>query len=242
MMSKRRRLIYYELGGSTNGKEISMQRDLVIYSGGLDSTVLLAKVHAANKEVRAVHFSYGQKHSVSELQAALKVCIKLGVFMQIIELPFECWGFKSALLEQGEAIPIGDYDEENLKKTVVPFRNGVMISIAAGIAASQGGGTVHIGAHAGDHAIYPDCRPLFLDHMDGALQSGTIHRVNLEIPFIHLSKSSIVKFGAKISAPMELSYSCYKGGELHCGECATCRERKKAFEEANIPDQTEYVK
>ena len=231
--------MYYELD---NRKAHNMQRDLVIYSGGLDSTVLLAKVKAANPEVKAMHFSYGQKHSTSECQAALKVCIQLNVFMQIIELPFAQWGFKSALLEHGEAIPTGDYDEENLKKTVVPFRNGIMISIAAGIVASQGGGTVHIGAHAGDHAIYPDCRGAFLHSMQQAVGEGTAEKVALVRPFVAASKSAIVKLGVELGAPMELSYSCYKGGEIHCGECATCRERKQAFKDADVTDNTEYEK
>lgn len=217
-----------------------MQRDLVIYSGGLDSTVLLTKVQAMNPETKAIHFKYGQKHDERELQAALKVCTKLGAFLQIIELPFQHWGFKSSLLEQGEPIPVGEYDEENLKKTVVPFRNGIMISIAAGIIASQGGGTLHIGAHAGDHAIYSDCRPNFLYSMQRAVNEGTDHGIGLARPFVEMSKADIVVLGVNLHAPMELSYSCYKGGEIHCGECPTCLERKKAFKEAMTQDLTEY--
>lgn len=228
-----------------------MEKALVIYSGGLDSTVLLTEILAerakesgghsyANSSVYALHFAYGQKHSERELKAALAVCVALEVPMQIVSLPFNAWGFKSALLEQGGPIPTGEYNEENLKSTIVPFRNAIMISIAVGIAMSKGYHRVFIGAHAGDHAVYPDCRPEFLYSMQRTVNEGTDDAVCLARPFVEMSKEDIVRLGKEIDAPMELSYSCYNGRELHCGECATCRERRAAFVAADVDDPTEY--
>lgn len=217
-----------------------MKEGIVIYSGGLDSTVLLSKVCAANSNVSALHFCYGQKHNDRELQAALNVCTQLNVYMQIIELDFTAWGFKSELLSAQGNIPEREYNEEDLKKTVVPFRNGIMISIAAGIAASRGADVVHIGAHSDDHAVYPDCRPDFLWNMCTAIVHGTDMKVRLEFPFFEKSKTDIVKIGADLGAKMHLSYSCYNGGELHCGVCSTCRARKEAFHLADVVDSTEY--
>lgn len=229
-----------------------MKKSLVVYSGGLDSTVLLTDVLArdekgrseghsyCNSRVFALHFCYGQKHDERELKAALAVCTMLEVPMQIVSLPFEAWGFKSALLTQGGAVPVGDYNEEDLRETIVPFRNGIMLSIAAGIAMSKGFTKIYIGAHAGDHAIYPDCREDFLSSMQRAVSYGTDDIVGLARPFIGMSKEKIVRLGAKIGAPMELSYSCYNGGKLHCGQCGTCRERRAAFVSAGVDDPTEY--
>ncbi len=115
-----------------------------------------------------------------------------------------------------------------------------MISIAAGIAASLGRDTIHIGAHAGDHAVYPDCSPDFLDSMQRAVSNGTDENVCLARPFVHKSKADIVRLGAELKAPMDMSYSCYNGEEVHCGECATCIERREAFLDAGVPDLTEY--
>ena len=226
--------------GNVNRYKKVMKEEIVVYSGGLDSTVLLSKVHAVNHNVTALHFCYGQKHSDRELKAALEVCTLLNVPMKIIELDFLAWGFKSELLAAQGNIPACEYNKEDLKKTVVPFRNGIMLSIAAGIAASRGVRSVYIGAHAGDHVIYPDCRPGFLFNMHTAIEYGTAMQVGLASPFYEKSKADIVKLGAGLSAPMDLSYSCYNGGAIHCGECATCRERREAFIEAGVPDLTEY--
>ncbi len=219
-----------------------MQGDLVIYSGGLDSTVLLSLVHTDNPGVVAVHFRYGQKHDDQELSAAKRVCHFFKIPQQIIELPFPAWGFRSALLGSQSDIPRGDYDETSVKKIVVPFRNGIMLSIAAGIAMSLGRDKIHIGAHAGDHAIYPDCREDFLSPMHTAIKEGTDGRISLKAPFVKMTKADIVKLGAELQTPMDMSYSCYNGGEVQCGECPTCRERRAAFISAGVPDLTEYEK
>jgi len=170
----------------------------------------------------------------------MKVCNKLKVPMQIVHLPFGSWGFKSALLSRDEAIPVGDYNEADMQKTIVPFRNGIMISIAVGIAVSRGYKTVYIGAHAGDHAIYSDCREEFLYSMQRTVLAGTDNEVCLARSFVKMSKVGIVRLGVELKAPMEMSYSCYNGAEVHCGGCATCRERKAAFKEAGVEDHTKY--
>jgi len=217
-----------------------MKRRLVVYSGGLDSTVLLSMVHSRDRDVTALHFCYGQKHNDRELKAARAVCVRLNVSMKIIELDFPEWGFKSELLTPEGDIPSREYNEEDLKKTVVPFRNGIMLSIASGVAASCGVELVYIGAHAGDHIIYPDCRPKFLRAICKAIVFGTDGQVRIMYPFKVWSKANIVKFGSILHAPMDLSYSCYNRREIHCGECSTCRERKEAFISAGVPDLTEY--
>ncbi len=219
-----------------------MKKELVVYSGGLDSTVLLAMVHAANRNVTTLHFCYGQKHSQEETQAAITVCSHFNVSMKIIEIDFLAWGFKSELLAAQGNIPARMYNKEDLEKTIVPFRNGIMLSIATGIAASRDVQAIYIGAHAGDHVIYPDCRPGFLYSMATTIAFGTDQKVGLAFPFFEKSKADIVGIGRSLNAPMDLSYSCYNGGEVHCGECATCIERREAFLEAGIPDLTEYVK
>ena len=219
-----------------------MKKEIVVFSGGLDSTVLLSMVHASNPNVTTLHFCYGQKHSQAETQAALAVCTHFNVPMKIIELDFPVWGFKSELLAVQGDIPAREYNEEDLKKTVVPFRNGIMLSIAAGIAMSRGVKTVYIGAHTDDHAVYPDCRPGFLYNMHTAIEYGTDMQVGLAFPFYEKSKADLVRLGVDLSAPMGLSYSCYNGGRIHCGECSTCRARKEAFISAGVPDLTEYEK
>ncbi len=214
------------------------RKAIVVYSGGLDSTVLLVEALQVNDYVLAVHFNYGQTHEWRELRAAQSICKELGVSIRLIDLPFEEWGFESGLLN-GD-IPDGHYEDESMKKTVVPFRNGIMISIVVGIAESRGVQTVLIAAHAGDHAIYPDCRQPFMNALCKAIYLGTDQKVLLAFPFVGMSKADIVKRGAELDAPIHLTYSCYKGGVQHCGVCGTCVERKEAFKLAGVEDLTEY--
>lgn len=188
-----------------------MSKALVIYSGGLDSTVLLYKARQENEWVGALHFKYGQKHSDQELSRAHKICALSETPLYFVAVPFWEWGITSYLLSQAppKPIPTGVYNEESMKDTVVPFRNGIMISIAAGIAASQGYERLYIGAHGGDHAIYPDCRVPFLRAMNNAVQCGTDHEVRLVWPFRELNKVDIVRLGTSLDAPMDMSYSCF---------------------------------
>lgn len=216
-----------------------MQKAVVILSGGLDSTTLL---YWANKqyEVSALTFDYGSKHNERERVAAKKIAQRLNVPHTIIDLPFVDELFKSDLLRSGGAIPEGHYEDASMRKTVVPFRNGIMLSIAIGYAESIEASTVLYGAHGGDHAIYPDCRPEFLKSISEAGRVGTYLGVEIKDPFMNLKKKDIVALGKDLHVPFEITYSCYNGGEKHCGKCGTCVERKEAFQLSGVVDPTVY--
>ena len=144
------------------------------------------------------------------------------------------------MLETADDIPEGNYDDENMKSTVVPFRNGIMLAIACGIAESNGLKRVMIANHAGDHAIYPDCRPGFIQAMSQAMQNGTYEGIKIFAPYTGISKADIARHGKRLGIDYSETYSCYKGREKHCGKCGTCRERREALREAGIVDTTEY--
>ena len=216
----------------------SKRDSVIIYSGGLDSTTLLYEER--ERVALAVTFDYGSNHAAHEIACARHHCALLGIEHLVIELGFMSRYFQSSLLSGADAIPSGNYDEENMKSTVVPFRNGIMLSIACGLAESRGLKRVLIANHGGDHAIYPDCRPEFVDAMDGAMQAGTYEGVRLAAPYTHLTKADLVRRGAKWGVDYSNTYSCYRGGDRHCGTCGTCTERKEAFLEAGIPDPTAY--
>ena len=217
-----------------------MKDSVIIYSGGLDSTTLLYEER--ERVALAVTFDYGSNHAVREIACARHHCALLGIEHLVIELGFMSRYFQSSLLSGADAIPSGNYDEENMKSTVVPFRNGIMLSIACGLAESRGLKRVLIANHGGDHAIYPDCRPGFIDAMDAAMRAGTYVNVAIAAPYTNLTKSDLVKRGAKLGIDYSQTYSCYRGGEQHCGTCGTCTERQEAFREAGIPDPTTYEK
>ena len=158
----------------------------------------------------------------------------------IIPLAFMQKYFKSSLLIGGEEIPEGSYDDENMKSTVVPFRNGIMLAIAAGIAESNGLKHVMMANHGGDHAIYPDCRPQFVDSMSQAISAGTYEHLNVLAPYTNITKTDIALRGKQLGIDYGHTWSCYKGGEKHCGKCGTCVERKEALRGAGIEDTTEY--
>ena len=215
-----------------------MKDKIILYSGGLDSTVLLHKHRDSIK--LAVSFDYGSNHKEQELKMAKYNCEKLGIEHVIFKLNF-MKHFSSSLLEGADKIPTGDYSKENMKSTVVPFRNGIMLSIAGGLAESRGLKYLLIANHSGDHEIYPDCRKTFIQSMSNALAYGTYNSVNILSDFNNVSKAEIVKLGKSLDVDFSNTWSCYKGGEKHCGKCGTCIERIKAFEEAGITDGIEYV-
>ena len=218
-----------------------MDKDsVIIYSGGLDSTTLLYDERP--RIALAVTFDYGSNHAAREIASARHHCEMLGVEHLVIDLVFMKEYFNSSLLSGADAIPSGNYNDENMKSTVVPFRNGIMLSIACGLAENRGLKRVLIANHGGDHAIYPDCRPSFVAAMDGAMQAGTYNGVQLAAPYTNLTKADIVRRGAKLGIDYGQTYSCYRGGEQHCGTCGTCTERREAFREAGIPDPTIYEK
>lgn len=216
-----------------------MKKDgLIILSGGMDSVTLL---NARKEDIAlAVTFNYGSNHAKREIEYAVYNCKKLGIEHIIIPLDFMHKYFKSSLLSGSDAIPEGHYAAENMKSTVVPFRNGIMLAIACGLAESRGLKKVFIANHAGDHAIYPDCRATFIDSMSEAMAYGTYEHIKIEAPFTSLTKGDIAHIGGEIGVDYTHTYSCYKGGEKHCGKCGTCVERKEAFALANIDDPTEY--
>ena len=217
------------------------QKDsVIIYSGGLDSTTLLYEER--ERVALAVTFDYGSNHAAREMACARLHCARLGIEHVVIDLAFFKQHFSSSLLNGADAIPDGDYADSNMRSTVVPFRNGIMLSIACGLAESRGLKRVLIANHGGDHAIYPDCRPQFVAAMDAAMQAGTYDGVQLVAPYTDISKADIVRRGAQLGIDYGETYSCYKGGEHHCGTCGTCTERREAFLEAGIPDPTTYEK
>ena len=195
--------------------KIVMKDSVIIVSGGLDSITLL--YDKAETIALAISFDYGQNHGAKELPYAQYHCEKLGIPHITIPLSFMHQYFKSSLLDGADAIPEGHYEEENMKSTVVPFRNGIMLAIATGIAESHELRRVYIANHGGDHTIYPDCRP-------------------------EITKAEIVARGAALGIDYSKTWSCYKGADIHCGKCGTCVERKEAFEAAGVKDPTIYNK
>ncbi len=215
-----------------------MKDSLIILSGGMDSVTLL---HDGKEEIAlAITFDYGSNHAKREIEMAALNCRELGIEHIIIPLSFMHDYFKSSLLSGAEAIPEGHYAADNMRSTVVPFRNGIMLSIAAGLAESRGLKRVMIANHAGDHTIYPDCRAEFIDAMSKAIHNGTYEGVEIVAPYTNISKTDIAKIGKRIGIDYSKTYSCYKGGEKHCGKCGTCVERKEALRDAEINDPTEY--
>ena len=216
------------------------QHALVVFSGGMDSTTALWWALREFETVSAVSFAYGAKHNARELAAAETICSKLAVPHVEIPLGFIGRYFHSALLKRGGEIPEGAYNEDNMASTVVPFRNGIMLAAAAGLAEDSGYSAVILGNHSGDHAIYPDCRPEFIDGMARAIETGTGGKVKLLSPFCNMTKGQIAALGAELGVDFSLTWSCYNGREKHCGKCGTCRERRDAFREAGLPDPTVY--
>ena len=187
-----------------------------------------------------ISFDYGSNHNAREIPFAAMHCERLGIRHIVINLGFMHQYFKSSLLEGAEAIPEGNYDDENMKSTVVPFRNGIMLSIAAGVAESNGLKYVMMANHGGDHTIYPDCRPEFVSAMSEATRLGTYPGIEVLAPYTGITKSDIARHGKALGIDYAETWSCYKGGEHHCGKCGTCRERIEALADAGIEDHTVY--
>lgn len=215
-------------------------KTIVLLSGGMDSVAALYDAALSGEVAGCLSFDYGSKHNARELPCAAFHAKALGVPHHIVSLDFMDRLFSSDLLKSGGEIPDGHYAEESMKKTVVPFRNGIMLAIAAGYAESTGAEGVVIAAHSGDHAIYPDCREPFMAAMADAMKHGTYPGIRLLRPFIALDKAGIARRGAELGVDFARTWSCYKGGEIHCGVCGTCVERREAFLMAGLPDPTGY--
>ena len=217
-----------------------MKKVIVLLSGGMDSVTALYHAVKHYEVVGAVSFNYGSKHNHKEIPCAKYHCDQHGIPHQVIHMDFVAELFHSSLLKGGEDIPEGHYADAVMKKTVVPFRNGIMLSIACGYAESIGAQGVVIAAHSGDHAIYPDCRNDFMQAMGAAMRAGTYEGIELLSPFVDIDKTEIAKIGHALGVDFAHTWSCYKGDDTHCGVCGTCYERKEAFELAGIDDPTVY--
>jgi len=214
---------------------------VALVSGGLDSVVALYHAREKHEVVAAISFHYGSKHNDREIPHAKWHADKLGIPHIVVPLAFIGEQFESDLLAKGGEIPKGHYEEDSMKKTVVPFRNGIMLSIAAGFAESKDANGLVIAAHAGDHAIYPDCREDFMRAMGDAIRLGTYAEVDLLRPFISMTKAEIAGRGHELNVDFSKTWSCYVGGDIHCGECGTCVERREAFVLSGVPDPTAYL-
>lgn len=220
-------------------KTIKQKTGLIVLSGGMDSVTLLYDYQ--ERITMAVSFDYGSKHNASEIPYAAEHCAQLGIKHITIPLSFMNEYFRSDLLLSGGAIPTEAYNAENMASTVVPFRNGIMLSIAAGLAESHELSEIYIANHFGDHAIYPDCRRSFVLPMMEAIEAGTSNSVQLRAPYTDISKTDIAGIGGRLGIDYSRTWSCYQGGSTQCGVCATCRERREAMQQAGLPDPTIYL-
>ena len=215
-----------------------MKDSIIIVSGGMDSVTLLYDYK--DRIALGISFDYGSNHNAKEIPFAKLHCERLGIKHVTIHLDFMHQYFKRSLLDGADAIPTVHYQAENVKSTGVPFRNGIMLAIAAGMAASYGLSHVMIANHGGDHAIYPDCRPEFISAMSNATEAGSYNGVTVLAPYTNITKGDIARRGKELGIDYNETWSCYKGGEKHCGKCGTCVERKEALHYAGIEDTTEY--
>lgn len=214
---------------------------VVLLSGGMDSTVALSWALSKGPVAAALSVDYGQRHS-KEIEHAANVAAAAGVKHLVLDM--RSWGSLltgSALTDSSVEVPDGHYAEPSMAVTVVPNRNATMLMAAVGVADSLGAGAVVAAVHGGDHHVYADCRPEFIEAASEAASLGTDGKVVIEAPFVNISKTDIARLGRIYAAPLELSWSCYKGGELQCGTCGTCVERREAFRDADMVDPTEYA-
>lgn len=217
------------------------RRDLVLLSGGLDSSALLAQTRAGGGDVFALSVDYGQRHR-RELDAAAAVAAHYGVHHAVIDLTG--WGrllTGSALTDPAVPVPHGHYAAPSMAATIVPNRNATLLCAAAGVALSWGCSRVLTAVHAGDHPVYPDCRPEFITALDIAVALGTDEQVRIDAPFVDVDKTEIARRAGRLGLPVALTWSCYEGGDVHCGQCGTCVERIEALTDAGVDDPTAYA-
>jgi 7-cyano-7-deazaguanine synthase len=216
---------------------------IAIISGGMDSVTLAHLLKSQGCSLHLLSFNYGQRHK-KEIDFARLTAQDLGASHDVIDLSGVGSFLKGSALTDEITVPDGHYAEETMKVTVVPNRNAIMLAIAYGVAVVEQAEIVATGVHAGDHFIYPDCRPEFIaafDKMQQLAIEGFGHPdLKLLAPFSQIGKHDIVTIGARLRVPYERTWSCYKGGEIHCGTCGTCVERREAFELAGVDDPTVY--
>lgn len=230
----------------TNNDTKTYGKTVVILSGGMDSTTLLYWMRTKAVDVAALSFFYGQRHQV-ELDAAQAICLKANIPHELVDLGEirDCLR-GSSQTDNNIPVPEGHYADPSMKVTVVPNRNMIMLSVAAAYCISYGMMTLAYAAHSGDHPIYPDCRPEFVEAMGGVLKVCHYEPVRLVVPFGDLNKADILDIGQKLEVPYEMTYSCYNGGQditgkpFHCGRCGACVERKESFQVVGVKDPTKY--
>lgn len=220
-----------------------MSHVVVVASGGLDSTAAMALHHAAGDTITAVTINYGQRH-VREIDAAREVATHYGADHVVVALPALGRVLTgSALTDPTVDVPHGHYAAPSMASTVVPNRNAILANVAVGVAVAQKADAVVLGIHAGDHPIYPDCRPEFVDALRACVAAATAgyHTPRVEAPFVHWTKTAVAALAVRLGAPIDLTWSCYEGGHMHCGRCGTCVERQEALRNAGVPDPTRYM-
>lgn len=216
-----------------------MTKIIVVYSGGLDSFTLLNEAIRSGKDISALSFDYGQKHR-KELHFVEKFCTQESIDSKIVDISSIKELFQGSSLTDDIDIPKGHYEDDSMKSTVVPNRNMILISLALGYAVTKGAEEVWFGAHAGDHAIYPDCRPEFVEKMDSVARIANYSPIAIKAPYITMSKTEILAIGLNMQLDYGLTWTCYEGKDLACGSCGACHERLESFAANNVIDPIKY--
>ena len=220
------------------------RKAVAIVSGGMDSVTLAYLLRSEGYDLHLLSVDYGQRHR-KELEYARSCAGRLGAIFHIADLSSVGGLLKGSALTDDIPVPHGHYAAENMAVTVVPNRNAIMLSVAYGVAVAEEAELVATGVHSGDHFVYPDCRPEFIAAFDAmqrlAVEGFGRPELRLYAPFVNIGKHDIAAIGARLGVPYQDTWSCYEGGELHCGRCGTCVERKEAFELASVPDPTVYA-
>ncbi|GLF98812.1 7-cyano-7-deazaguanine synthase QueC [Streptomyces yaizuensis] len=218
-------------------------RVVVVLSGGMDSTTLMAHYAALGSDLVAVTVDYGRRHR-REIESAARVARHFGARHLVVDLHGLGQHFRgSALTDHGVEVFDGHGAEESMRSTVVPNRNAVLANVAVSVAVAERAATVALAMHTGDRTVYPDCRPAFVSALADlvAVANEGFPTPRVEAPFLTWSKADVATHGTRLGAPLEISWSCYKGASRHCGTCGTCYERREAFRDAGVADPTDYA-
>ncbi|MCW8093070.1 7-cyano-7-deazaguanine synthase QueC [Alteromonas sp. ASW11-130] len=215
------------------------EKVIVIYSGGMDSFTVLNHVIREGKKPIALSFNYGQRHK-KELDYAKRACEMLSVPHKVVDISAINSLVGGSALTDDIAVPEGHYEEPSMQQTVVPNRNMILISLAVGYAVSQQANAVYYGAHSGDHAIYPDCRPEFVQKMKDVCAIANYEKVDVVTPYLQDSKTAILADGLKMGLDYSYTWTCYNGRAKACGRCGACEERLEAFKDNNAIDPLKY--